>query len=128
MRPVNGSPRTGSKTVNGASYPNSVYRAFGGCTESVTYGYDIARNWNRFQATMGIADNSRSDAVVKYEFYGDGAKLGSTVTSRLGTSTPVDLAVAGVLRLELRASFVEGSRGMCSDSGTWVWGNARVTR
>lgn len=128
MRPVSGSPRIGSRTINGVAYANSVAREFGGCAQSVNYGYDLGRNWSRFQATVGISDNSRSNSVVQYEFYGDGRKLGNTVTSRLGTATPVNLDVSGVLRLELRATFVEGDKGLCSRPGNWVWGNARITR
>lgn len=128
LRPVSGSPRTGSRNVNGVAYANSVAREFGGCTQTVNYGYDIGRNWSRFQTTVGISDNSRSDSVVQYEFYGDGRKLGTTITSRLGTATPVNLDVSGVLRLELRATFVEGDKGLCSKPGNWVWGNARITR
>ncbi|GAB4008717.1 NPCBM/NEW2 domain-containing protein [Nocardioides ultimimeridianus] len=83
--------------------------------------YNLGYHCSKFNATIGVDNNSSSGSSIHFDPLLDGADhdLG---TKSLGQGTAVTFSVQGVLRLRLSHNFVNpGGVSMQGD-----WGNARV--
>jgi hypothetical protein len=115
---LTGAPYNGEADVNGEYFPRSVQVYLNPGPQEVEY--DLGRDWQRLQATVGMRDDSASDAQVRIEMFGDNNLLYSHVFG-LGQSEPVDVDVSNVLRLRLVATLAEGGSG-----ATAALGDARL--
>lgn len=86
-------------------------------------GFDVGRDYRKVRGTVGMSDNSPSDARVKFEVLGDGRSLLAQELG-LGEAVPVDLDITGVLRLELVATETQPSSTY--DDATAVFGDFQV--
>ncbi len=128
-----GKVESGSASISGTKLPHSVILRAGGYdrkpTDVARAEYDLGRDYRRLQATVGLADDARSNAVYQIEIYGDDRRLASH-TVRLGNSVPIDLDVTGILRLRLTTTRVEGDNQDSSydyNLSASVFGDARIT-
>lgn len=117
---VNGSLVTGSAEVNGTRLAHSLLM-------DLTFGpdeveYNLSRDWQHLQATVGLRDDAASNAQVRMEAFGDQRPLYSHVFA-LGESEQINLDVPGVLRLRLVATLTSNP----NDQATAVWGDAGLT-
>ncbi|WP_250280550.1 protein kinase domain-containing protein [Frankia sp. CiP1_Cm_nod2] len=121
VRAVAGDPSTGSKTVNGKTYPHSLYT----CTRrSSSFEFDLGRHYRTFQATAGIADDAWDSSIrILYEVFVDGSPAYRKDIG-FGESVPISLDLTGVLRLKLTQTFVSGNKNGSCDYN--VWGDARL--
>ena len=105
--------------MNGEFFPRSVLVYLNPGPQEVEY--NLGRDWQRLQATVGIGDDSVSDAQVRIEMFGDNNPLYSQVLG-LGQSEFVDVDVSNVLRLRLVAT-------LAAEGGfpaTAAWGDAQL--
>jgi NPCBM/NEW2 domain len=112
---------TGDAAVNGRDYLNSVIldMNFG----KTSAAYNLERQWRTLQATVGLRDDSTQKDEYEFQVFADGRPIYSHLFA-LGQSQHIRLNVAGVLRLELRATLVRDFYG----DAYGVWGNADLTR
>lgn len=135
MKPVDRGNHTGdngghdvdSFNTNGVHYGRAIgMRAWCTNQEGGDYwvDYDLGRSWNRFTATVGISDDSRSEAGATYTLLADNQVLASGALT-LGTSTPIDVSVVNVLRLRLQINepFAVSDRCYYNSTAQVVWGN-----
>lgn len=111
--------RTGEWGISGRSYPNSISK-YKTRNDTCVFEYNLSRDWERFKADFGLADDSDSDAQFRFEIAADNRPLESGVVG-LGEPVAIDEDVSGVLRLTLRISLL--GPGV---KGTAVWGTARL--
>src|SRR4051794_32017895 len=117
---VSGGINTGSAEVNGTLIAKSLIM-------DPTFGpdqveYNLGRHWKHLQATVGIRDDSATNAQVRMDAFGDERPLYSQVFA-LGQSDQIDLDVLGVLRLRLVATLTSKPNGQA----TPVWGDAKLS-
>lgn len=117
VRAVTGSPDGPTFNVSGVTYTHGVEVL--PCSTQ-TIGYDLGRDFRRFQATAGVLDDAPSDARVRIEIVRDGQIL-STNDLGLGDTAAIDIDVTGALRLEITATKIAGSQ--CFGVG---FGDARL--
>jgi hypothetical protein len=115
---------SGTIKINGTVTDDTVYGW--ACTQP-TLNYDLNRAYTTLTATAGVDDNSIATDQVTMTFTADGNTVGTSVV-KLGTTAPVQLNVANVLRLSVAIK----SSGTTCDSGTGVGthyalGNAQLT-
>jgi hypothetical protein len=84
--------------------------------------YNLGRHWKHLQATVGLRDDSATNAQVRMDAFGDERPLYSHVFA-LGQSDQMNLDVSGVLRLRLVATLTSTPNG----HATPVWGEARLS-
>lgn len=128
MSPTSGTAYTGTISVNGVSYPHSIYQQFSGCDTEVDHTYNLNREWSRFSSTIGIADGGNSQSVLQFEVIADGKSIYSSGNVPVGQSPTVDVPVAGVQNLTISFLFVGGNMESCSQAGNGVWGDAGLTK
>ncbi|WP_063039645.1 NPCBM/NEW2 domain-containing protein [Nocardia grenadensis] len=128
MSPTTGTAYTGTISVNGVSYPHSIYQQFSGCDTEVGHTYNLNREWSRFSSTIGIADGGNSQSVLQFEVVADGKSIYSSGNVPVGQSPTVDVPVAGVQNLTISFLFVGGNMESCSQAGNGVWGDAGLTK
>lgn len=106
-------------TVDGVTYlhPLGTYHPTG----RSALGYDLGRRYSRFQATVGLRDDADPDSRKRLEVYGDGRLL-RTLDVSLGLPQDVDVAIDGVLRLQL--VHITVNEGFAS--AYVIWGDARL--
>ncbi|MFF0495447.1 NPCBM/NEW2 domain-containing protein [Nocardia aobensis] len=121
-------PSTGAASVNGQTYPHSIYGRIGGCTTDVSYSYVLGRQWSQFTATVGLRDGSDFRSVVQFEVYADNDLVYSSDNVAVGQSPVATVPVKDVLNIKIRYLFVQGNKGLCSNAGYAVWGNAAVSK
>jgi hypothetical protein len=123
LTPVSGNVHvyTGSATVNGKNYLNSVmlYMALGGSTSAE---YNLERQWRSLKVTVGLRDDSPQKEEFELQVYADGNPIYSHLFG-LGQSQYIRLNIVGVLRLELRGTLVGDLYGDAYS----VWGNAHLS-
>lgn len=114
-----------SVTLNGKTYAHSLSTSLSCYSDSTTnYDYDLGRHYRHFQATVGLTDQSASEASVQMEVFADGRKVASNSVS-LGSPAEVNVDIAGALRLRL--TVVQTKHGNnCGEVGQAVWGDARA--
>jgi NPCBM/NEW2 domain len=115
----------GRRAVSGSSYEHSV--ALGNfCIGAVRQaGFNLDRRYRRFQAVMGLSDETPSAFELKFRVLLDDKPLASS-TLKVGQVERLDLDVSGGLRLLLsaEASTLPGcDREVKAEA---VWGDARV--
>jgi hypothetical protein len=118
-------PQTGLMSVNGVSYPHSVWTnndCYACEGKALTFDYNLERAQQVFEATVGLGDTSTSDAKVQFDVFMDGDHV-YTGTFGLGQSFALRLSAVGVLRLTLSTTLV--SNGVSGDIFA-VWGNAAL--
>ena len=127
MQPVAGSENSGAYQVNGVTYAHSISVGTGDycSSSSSTVQYNLERQFNSFQATIGLTDQSPATAKVEFDVYLDGNKIFTGVFG-LGQSQKINLSVSNGLRLRLDATPIEPSTGSCPGYTTAVWGDAEV--
>ncbi|MCL1897430.1 MAG: FG-GAP-like repeat-containing protein [Micrococcales bacterium] len=118
----------GSLPVNGQWYTNSVGQT--GCAadgnKRVGIAYNLGKNCDLFQATVGIDDRASSGVNLQMsgDVTADGTKLWETKTPiKFGTEKALSLNIKGVLRLELGAARLNGA---AKGNNQLVFGDARV--
>lgn len=84
--------------INGVTFRHTLFDK--GTFGSVHVDYNLRRQCTRFQATVGLGDNSSSSATALMEAAYDGNTFFSQVFA-LGESTPVAQDITGHLRLRL---------------------------
>ena len=125
---LTGPPDTGSRTIGGGSFPNSVYTDIGGCNglpTSVSYDYDLGRHYRRFVVYLGVDDDSfDASTTIQFETYVDGVRMSRTVKT-IGNPSKISLSVIGGLRLRIMATLVHPVQDdNCNDFA--VWGDAQL--
>jgi hypothetical protein len=116
-----GTVETGDAAVNGRNYLNSVIldMNFG----KTSAAYNLEHQWRILQATVGLRDDSTQKDEYEFQVFADGRPIYSHLFA-LGQSQHIRLNIAGVLRLELRATLVGDFYG----NAYGIWGNADLTR
>ncbi len=117
---INGDYDTGPYDTGGDRYGRSV-RLTAGCSNrdggSYWVEYDIAEDFTRLTAAVGLADTSASDSAVTYTITGDQTVLASGPLT-LGQIDTVDVPVTGVLRLRLSMTDPATIRDGCRSSNS----------
>ncbi len=96
---------TDSVDINGQNYPKTVY-ADGVDTccfkegDVFTIDYDLGRDYERFNSTIGLSDTSSDGTRWQFDVFVDGTNVASHALG-LGESVPVSIDVTGALRLRL---------------------------
>ena len=81
----------------------------------------------RLTATAGVDDGSVATDSVTMTFTADGAEVGSSVV-KFGTTAPVQLNVANVLRLSIAVTTTNTACDSGTGTGThFALGNAQLT-
>jgi PASTA domain/NPCBM/NEW2 domain len=102
--PVSAACSLGKFKFNGVQYDNSLQ-----CTSSTTgfvVGWNLNRKIDHFTAAVGVADTEVATKTARVEVLADGAPLFDQAIA-FGQTVPIDVSVAGVLRLEIRISAVD---------------------
>ncbi len=93
---VDGTGETGSVTINGTAYKQSIAGNSYGNSGSIAY--NINRACKRFEGRVGLSDSSALTATGEIRLLGDTTTL-FTNSFGLTQSTPVGLDLAGVFRI-----------------------------
>lgn len=111
-----------SQTLNGEPYPRSLaWSSRCGGERPVSYEYDLGRHYRSLTAMLGIDDQSgNSQRHMQFEVFLDDRSVAQH-RLKLGETEPLDLDVAGVLRLRLVLAPVENP-GLCGNV-VGVWGD-----
>jgi serine/threonine protein kinase len=124
--PVEGEWETGAWSVDAERYERSVAAHVKSCFGAqYLLGFDLGREYERFEATIGLADDAPSQASARFVVLLDAEPV---ETHDLGIGQHVELAadVSGVLRLEL---VVDADLDLCEiDFFYAVWGDPRLYR
>ncbi|MFG1809610.1 NPCBM/NEW2 domain-containing protein [Streptomyces sp. NPDC049040] len=76
-----------------------------GCVPAGDAQYNLGRDYTRLTAQVGLDDNSQDAKVAPtLTIVGDGRQL-LTVLPKFGASSPLDVDVTGVIRLEIKWSY-----------------------
>ncbi|MFG2681782.1 NPCBM/NEW2 domain-containing protein [Streptomyces sp. NPDC048392] len=125
---IDGEAKTGSYSVDGTAYSNSVAaqvsKPCGSGADPEVLEYQLGRKWKTLKATVGLSDDSDSDFTMAFEVYLDDA-LKESFTFGVNHHRNVSISVVGVARVKLRAIYSKGPDVCGIDFA--VWGNARVT-
>jgi hypothetical protein len=103
---------TGSISIAGETYPQSVITEIGPCGEgnsNRSVEFLLSRKYSRLHASAGIGDDAVDPTLrVRIQVLGDNRVLYSH-NAVLGKALPiVDLNVRSVLRLQIRVNFLSG--------------------
>ncbi|WP_141715499.1 NPCBM/NEW2 domain-containing protein [Streptomyces sp. DvalAA-19] len=121
-----------SKSINGTDYPNTIsLPVSGNCSADIKPSfveYNLGRKWRTFNATMGLDDESMTDARVQLDIYLDGRRASVGYIAEPNHSREVkDLDVTGVARIKFREMYVGGVDRYCQVANA-SWGNARLSQ
>nr|WP_232292128.1 protein kinase [Frankia sp. QA3] len=99
-------------TMNGQDMAHSIsiqplWYEFTNDKELGKIEYDLGRHYRQLRTTIGLSDDSDSDAVYEVQIDGDGRQLADT-TVRLGSPVPIDLDMSGILRLRFVITHTAG--------------------
>lgn len=109
---------TGPMSMNSTPYVHAIHQWAGFTTDA----FNIARAARRFEATIGIRDDARSEVQARFELLGDnGQRLFTSKVIGFGQTESVDVPVDGVLRITLVVNAVSKVWGYAG------WADARVT-
>ena len=108
----------GSWTVNGSALANSYGN---GLLENGSADFNLGRKFKRFQAVVGLSDDSPVDELVEFKVYLDG-RVAYDKSLQLGTSDALSIDVSGVFRLSISAV-----AKYMTYPGNAVWGDARLS-
>jgi hypothetical protein len=108
--------------INGQVYPHSQGAKF--CPNSErNWEADLGRAYSEFHATIGLDDDSPSDAIVRYELIADGRIIFSR-DMPFGEAFAVNAPVKDVLRIQMVTTLLTPT---CTGA-TAHWGEAFVHR
>lgn len=115
----------GPVKISGSIYPKSIsfYCNVGDATAFPQY--TLEHNARRFQATIGLADESPSEFHAGVLLVGDGRTL-RTFSISVPKPKTVDVKVHGVHTLQLEC-FGSGNSATGGEAVRLAWGNARVS-
>jgi serine/threonine protein kinase len=124
-------PDTGAATINGTTYPHSIWDQFGQCNSSTTisHDYDLGRKYSTFTATVGEGDTSPQSATVQWDVYLDTTNHPYTKQMIKGTGDQVSISVKNVLTLTLTETYIppaSGYNGNTCGSIIAGWGDAEI--
>lgn len=127
LKPVGGSWDSQTvKAISGVTYPHAVSAGFY-CWNSGgdAVEYNLSRNYQTFEATAGIADDSASSGgTALVEVFADGRKLYSQ-TVAYGQPFPISVDMTDVLRLKIQWQSL-GCGADKNGHASVVLGDARV--
>ncbi|MFG2472679.1 NPCBM/NEW2 domain-containing protein [Streptomyces canus] len=111
--------------TGGEQYPHSVVmRADKGYVPYGDAEYNLGRKWRSLDATIGLRDDSPSEAVLKFEVFADGTRLHEE-RMKIGESSNISLDVSDKLRLTIKVSYASSEE--IDDYCYGVWGDARLS-
>ena len=88
--------------ISGTTYAHSVATAVCGYNSGKSVEYNLGRNYQTFNATAGLGDNSKdSTAVVLVEVFADGRKVSSQSVT-YGQAFPITADMTDVLRMKIQ--------------------------
>lgn len=127
----NGSQSFGTFKSSGVQYGHAV--SMGVLCENSDGGdywvdYDLARSWKTFTTTVGLRDDSPATANATYSLILDNNVV-ATGPLALGTATPIDVPVTGVLRLRLKINNPSAGETTCDGNlfrTQVVWGDPKL--
>ena len=76
---------------------------------------------------MGLADDSGSNANVRFEVAADGANVGGVYDLGVGERRTIQIDIAKPVKLRLTATNIGACNNYNLEDGTAVWGDARVS-
>lgn len=126
----NGGVYTTAATVSGQQYGHAItLSAFCTNKDGGDYwaDYDLARSWSRFTATIGLDDRSRASSAATYTVFADTTPI-ATGQLTLGQAVPIDVSVAGALRVRLQINDPHSTASNCNYN-SWAkvaWGDPRL--
>jgi hypothetical protein len=112
---------SGTRTVNAKIYEHSVVGSTCSAGDDANESFNLGRQFQRFQATVGMADDTPTGAATQFTVIVDDKQIFNRDV-RLGEQAVVDVSVAGGLRLVLHVESVRYSQ--CSSKA--VWGDASL--
>ncbi|MGW4298037.1 NPCBM/NEW2 domain-containing protein, partial [Micromonospora chersina] len=119
LPPVEGGEgwRQRAATVSGQRYEHSLVASTCFATNDEAESFNLGRRYDRFRATVGVADDAPGDYRTRFTVRADD----ETVFQReltLGNTAEVDVPVAGRLRLVLEVKSVDLTS--CDDAAVWI--------
>lgn len=112
----------GSIEINGVFYPHTLYQHYDDTFDQpIWIEYNLRRGCSTFEAVEGLGDNSTSADSDHFEILADGAER-SSQSMTFGSSSPIQLRIAGALRLRLQ---LEEDQYTSGDDYP-AFGNARI--
>ena len=125
QEPIGRGLDTGTQNINGDGYTHSLYAlTCPSACGSPTCEYDLGRAWKRFQADIGVNDDSDEMIIIQFEVFADGRSVGGVHRLKLGQHVHLTADITGVLRLKLVITRVTTNGGQA----TAVWGDAELSR
>jgi hypothetical protein len=119
LTPISGNTESGTQRIANTDYPNSIF--FDYCTgySEDVIEFHLGKQYRRFQATIGLSDETPSGRNGTFQVLADGRVLAAE-TVLVGRAKTLDVGVSDRQRLILRTG--------CSRSGdsVRVWGDARL--
>lgn len=92
-------------TINGVDYPSALtIRTAYSSSESTQVQLDAGRRQERLLGELGVPDDQPSSTVYQVDISLDGAAPILSTEVRFGETTPLNLDVSNVLRIELTAT------------------------
>lgn len=98
----------GTATMDGKRYPDSILFGKFFFADPVRVEYNLARKCSRFKVTIGLADDSGTEAVADLKITADGRKLWARSVKFGDRPTSANLKVSGVLRLTISGTYNMG--------------------
>jgi hypothetical protein len=109
----------GVAQVNGVSYPNSQGAQFCFGSNERKWTYVLGRNYSLLQGTIGLSDNSVSDAKIEFDVLADGRLIYSK-DLQVGQSAALNVPVTNVLQLGLNTTLLTQDGGCGAATGEWA--------
>jgi NPCBM/NEW2 domain len=109
----------GVAQVNGVTYPNSLGAQFCFGSNERKWTYVLGRKYASLQGTIGLSDNSVSDAKILFQVLSDG-RLVYAKSLQVGQSATLNVPVSNVLQLELDTTLLSQDGGCGGATGEWA--------
>jgi eukaryotic-like serine/threonine-protein kinase len=118
--PISDGLESGPQRIANTEYPNSIFDDYCDFYNEPETEFHLGKQYRRFQATVGVSDDSLSDVNGIFQVLADGRLLAAEATA-VGKVKTIDVDVSGRQRLVLRT-------GCSRDAGSivLVWGDARL--
>jgi hypothetical protein len=109
----------GVAEVNGVSYPDALGAQFCSGSNERKWTYVLERKYSALHGTIGLSDNSVSDAKIRFEILADG-KLVFSKDLQIGQSVTLNVPVSNVLQMELDTILLTQDGGCGGATGEWA--------
>jgi hypothetical protein len=117
---------TGSADVAGKTFPQSVsLRVDKNSIPTNDAEYTLGGKWKRFDAAIGVREDSPTGGRLTFQVLTDGTPLYSQELAK-GEPKEIHLKVSGVQTLKIKVSFTAGE--YYNNYSYGVWGDARVVK